>query len=452
MTTDSIQIPDFLRLPILSAEDEGRYAVAKAENGLQFMLPPAYLEYVLKDQALNDKIEELAERIINIEETTGKKFDRPVFLTASQSHLGFSTGLIPRKQMREMFGKKAARDLKQGISTGDSKEDYAVLNVPLVSLMENSPLSMDDIGGIIMHELGHAASRDSISLQRQGALWFESLQKIDQMCILVQAKPELTAHITEEIGGNEAFLQEAEKLFRKVSGEFQKLVDTASTKHGSFDVFSSETVLDHLYHDETFMAQYDKVAKLGTGDTMAEFDKLHDVTVNLLCEGIKKHVKIQNGLVSSPERGRMFQTFNALTQHFNHAHEFFADDFATRNHKSPTSYLNKLTPHGDGDSHPATKRRVMRADKLDDERVGQLVEHETIDEHGATKATNEYMVTIGNRQYERGEQLAQMKAQRELIKSKQKAAQNTEKGGISSFRKKVEESRQRSVGGLSIAS
>lgn len=367
--------------------DEQGMTIGQAANGLEICLPAYCVKFINDDPFLEQQVDAMAEMVLDVEQRTGKSFDRPLFLTDTPSTLAFATGMASQEDLSNMFPPEMLEELNKGKSEEEKEQYHTLLHLPLVSLMEDSPLSMKDIEGIVLHELGHAATKDVVKMRNDTLLWDESLQKIDKMCVFVMGAPEMTEGITAKMGGNEAFLAEADRLFEKIDNEITDCMKMAAEGN----LVSPEHLLDHLYHNPEFMERFDTLAKIGTGDTLKDFTELHDTTVDLLCETIKEGVLVPQGVAATHMHMDVIGKLQSFGQVNSHANEFLADDFATRNHPTPTSYLEKLPDGGASESHPATYRRVERASTLDQERITQLVENDEIDEEKATKHTNEEM-------------------------------------------------------------
>jgi hypothetical protein len=375
--------------------------IGNTQNGVSICLPAPYVEAINNSPYLEAQVDAFGEMVVEVENRTGKQFARPVMLNAEESPLAFATMLADRKDIEAQFGKELFRELNKGRLEEDKKAYVPLLTFPLTALLEDSSFDMKIIEGIVMHELGHAASRDVLKLEADTMLWQESLMKISEMCQLVEQMPELAAPITKQMGGNEAYLAQADTLFEKINGELTQLM-AMSAVDGHL---SAESMLDHVYYDRDFMQQYKTLASLGTGKTLKEFEPLHDATVDLIC-GMIRDVDYQpESLVklrtdkpkmnfrpieeAHPAHAAAINRFSGFHQIANHTGEYLADDFATRHHAAPTSYLEALPPHGSGETHPATSRRVQRADILDTHRIALLEAEGAIDEELATKLTNE---------------------------------------------------------------
>lgn len=408
------RIPDSLRLFAAQAAGKEGMALARTDNGVELCLPAFMVDMINKDEALQEKVDALGEMVADVEERTGKQFDRPVFLTAAPSNLAFATGMATEENLREMFG-DYADELSKGKTEQEMAEYHTLLHIPLMALMPDSHLTMEDIEGIVLHELGHAATKNELQQKSEVMLWRESLAKIDNMCMLVQQLPEMTEDITKPMGGNDAYLEQAVRLF----GRVDKLLGAIMTEASSDGkTISSEDILDKL-GEPAFCKKFDELAKLGTGDTLKEFDQFHDTTVHLLCESIKQGLGFVPGMASSQASAQVMQKLGMFDIVLNHSSEFTADDFATRHDPRAGDSLRKLPDSGPSESHPATGLRIKRADTLDDKRIESLVEHGQVDEQGAVKATNQTMREHKNDYLQQARERAGRNIIREIIEARE---------------------------------
>lgn len=419
---------------------EGHMTIGYAANGYSVMLPLELLDYINNDPYLEKQVDALAELVAKIEGETGKSFDRPLMLTSSSRTLAFSTAMVDGEGYKQMFGKHAKR---MDQHKHDKSGYKAMLQVPLIALTKDSPLSMRDLEGIITHELGHAATRDVLKMNSETMLWFESLGKMEATRQYVLENPEITAAATAAIGGNDAYVKQVEALFGKVGGVLNAMLDAAAPEGKKI---SPESLLDRYYLDPAFMDKLREASQIGTGKTLREFNALHDTAVGVICAGIKDSIgkskpfnrvpspfeHIELGEETPAPHLAVLQRLQEYDLRSNHAREFMADDLATRHHPAPTTYLNKLTeidgPAGDSHSHPGTASRVQRADWLDNIRIGLLEKNGEIDEAAATKITNSAMQKRRDLIDQRREQ------QGEFIRRLQEQAEKVSKQGASFFR------------------
>lgn len=396
--TQATEKTEVTKLPELADGEKGQVSIGFTNNGVAICLPASYVDAINDSPYLEQQVEDFGTMVEAIEKRTGKHFARPVMLHAGDNPLAFATSMTDRGSLEDVFGKDTVKKLNPNLSK-DKKASAPLLNFPIAALLEDSPFDMKIIEGIVLHELGHAATHDVLKYEGDTMLWHESLAKISQICQFVTKHPEIAAPVTQKMGGNAAYLEKADELFTRIDTEVSELMQM----YASDGKISAESMLDHLYYDAEFMERYKTVANLGTGKTLKEFHQLHDTTVDLACTMFKEFNLSPEGFVklsnkpyltfdpiekANPEHAATLNQFGGFQLIANHAGEFLADDFATRNHSAPTSYLSALPNHGSSHSHPAPARRVNRADVLDTTRIGQLVEDGAIDEEAATKHTN----------------------------------------------------------------